>query len=310
MTPGSADADATIVITTKNRKEDLRKAIASALIQDAGPRVLVMDDGSTDGTSEMVKSEFPQVRLDRAESSRGYIVQRNRAARLSTTPFIFSIDDDAVFSSPTIVSQTLAEFSDPRIGAVAIPFIDVNKNNLVRQSAPDGDHIYLTAMFIGTAHALRRNLFLRLGGYREFFFHQGEEEDYCIRMLAAGYVVRLGRADPIHHFESSRRNFRRLDLFGRRNNVLFAWCNAPMPYFPGLLVKTSFAGMRHGFRVGRPLRMVQGLALGYAQILRRWNERRPVDRRAYLLTRRLGRQQTELADIEAQLPQAPEIAPA
>src|SRR5271170_7046039 len=96
----SPPADATVIITTKNRKDDLRKAVASALTQDARPRVLVIDDGSTDGTSEMIRGEFPTVQLERAEQSRGLIVQRNRGAALAQTPLIVSIDDDAVFSTP------------------------------------------------------------------------------------------------------------------------------------------------------------------------------------------------------------------
>lgn len=109
----SHPADATVIITTKNRKDDLRNAVASALMQDAQPRVLVIDDGSTDGTSEMIRGEFPTVQLERSEQSRGLIVQRNYAATLAQTAFIFSIDDDAVFTTPRIVSQTILEFQNP-----------------------------------------------------------------------------------------------------------------------------------------------------------------------------------------------------
>ena len=54
--------------------------------------------------------------------------------------------------------------------------------------------------------------------------HQGEESDLCIRMLAAGYVVRLGSSDPIHHFESPKRSFSRMDHFGsaKRRTVCLA----------------------------------------------------------------------------------------
>src|SRR5262249_60916052 len=108
-----------VVIVTKNRKSDLRSAILSALEQTASPEVLVMDDGSTDGTSEMVRSQFPQARLEQSVHSLGYIVQRNRAARLTSADLIVSIDDDAIFSSPRVVEQAIATFGHPRVAAVA-----------------------------------------------------------------------------------------------------------------------------------------------------------------------------------------------
>jgi glycosyltransferase involved in cell wall biosynthesis len=304
VTPVSRpSATATVLITTKNRKDELRSAIASALQQDAAPRVLVIDDGSTDGTSEMVASEFPQVQLDRVESSLGLIVQRNRGAAMCTTPFVFSIDDDATFPTPRVVSQTLVDLDHPRVGAVAIPCVNVRQDQLVQQRAPDDQGVWLTAAYIGTAHALRTDVFLRLGGYREFLFHQGEEEDYCIRMLAAGYVVRLGRSDPIHHFESPRRDLHRMDLYGRRNNVLFQWCNVPMPFVVGRMVTTTLTGLRRGVRTRRPLAMVKGLMMGYAQIFKRWGQRQPVNRDVYRLYRTLSKRSgIALPQIESQLP--------
>jgi glycosyltransferase involved in cell wall biosynthesis len=290
--------DATVIITTKNRKDDLRQAVASALMQDAHPHVLVIDDGSTDGTSDMIRTEFPTVQLERAEQSRGLIVQRNHGAALVRSQFIFSIDDDAVFTTPRIVSQTIAEFQDPCTGAVAIPFIDINYGTAIRQMAPDDRGFYVAASYIGTAHALRRDLFLKLGGYREFLFHQGEEQDYCIRMLAAGYFVRLGRADPIHHFESPKRDFRRRDLYGRRNNLLFVWCNVPLLYLPLRLLGTTINGIRAGIRVRRLPRMIHGLLMGYAAIFRYWRQRRAVPAGVYRAFRRLGQRAVQLSKVE------------
>ena len=54
---------ATVVITTRNRKELLRDAITSTLAQQEQVEIIVMDDASTDGTGEMVRAEFPMVRL-------------------------------------------------------------------------------------------------------------------------------------------------------------------------------------------------------------------------------------------------------
>src|SRR5262249_30284552 len=150
-------------------------------------------------------------------------------ARLATTPFIFSIDDDAAYSTPYVVEQTLADFDAPRIGAVAIPYIEPSKNNCLMQQAPSRERVWITDSFIGTAHALRRDVFLQIQGYRETLVHQGEERDYCIRMLDHGWLTRLGCSDPILHYESPRRDFGRMDYFGRRNDILFAWHYVPLP---------------------------------------------------------------------------------
>lgn len=290
---------ATVIITTKNRREDLGKAVASALEQTARPEVLVMDDGSTDGTAEFVSREFPSVRLERTKQSVGLIVQRNRAARLASNPILFSIDDDATFSTPTIVETTLREFGPPTVGAVAIPYVDVRKGPEILQKAPQLDGTYAAYTFIGTAHALRRDLFLRLGGYREALFHQGEEEDYCLRMLEAGFIVRAGNADPILHFESPRRSWRRMDYYGARNKILFAFHNVPRPHQPVHLVATTAKTLAWSLSPPRLITRLRGVVAGYWIGCKSWRSQKPVTREIYLLSRRIKhRGPLGLAEIE------------
>ena len=278
---------ATVVITTRNRRDELRSAIASALAQTVPVEILVIDDGSCDGSPEMVNLEFPSVRLERSVVSRGCVAQRNRAAKLAKGQVIFSIDDDAIFVSPCTVEQTLSEFDDNRIGAVAIPYIEPRKSALVRQQVPANEGIFVTDSFIGTAHAVRRDLFLQVGGYRDCLVHQGEEMDFCLRLLEAGYVVRMGRGDPINHLESPRRDFRRMDFYGRRNDILFVWHNVPIQYLLLHAIATSINGIVSGIRVGRILSMLRGTLSGYANCVKRWKDRKPVDPTIYRLSRRL-----------------------
>ena len=293
----------TVVITTKNRKDELRVALRSALDQTVHPEIVVIDDGSTDGTAELVRTEFPQARLIRHEKSRSYIVRRNEAAQLASAPVVFSIDDDAAFSSPRVIEKTLAEFDHPRVGAVAIPCVDVREDQMFRQRAPHAPELFVTDSFIGTAHAVRRDVFLHVGGYRSDLIHQGEERDFCLRMLNLGWVVRLGRADPIHHFESPNRDFRRMDFYGRRNDILFTWHNVPLPYLPLHLCGTTINGIISAARAGRFPRMLSGIITGYGECVRRWHERRPVPGDIYRLSRKLKKAgPLPLGEIEPLLP--------
>ena len=294
---------ATVVITTKNRKDDLVKSIASVLNQTSNPKVLVIDDGSTDGTSELVRRLFPQVLIDRSENSLGLIVQRNRAARMVDTPILFSIDDDAVFSTPDVLSATLREFDHPRVGAVAIPFVDVNRSPSVHQRAPQAGGIYAAYSFIGTAHALRRDIFLTLGGYREILIHQGEEEDYCARMLQAGYVTRCGTADPIHHFESPKRSWTRMDYYGARNKVLYAWHNVPFPHAVGHLGLTTTKTLFQSLRPDRFWTRSRGVLSAYGLAFAGKCDRRPLAPAIYALSQELKRRvAVPLQEIEEALP--------
>ena len=293
---------ASIVITTKNRKDELRRALISARNQTGVSEILVVDDGSTDGTYEMVAHEFPSVWILRSEQSHGLIVQRTRAAKLVTSPIIFSIDDDATFSSGTIVETTLKEFEHPLVGAVAIPFVDVNRSPTVRQLAPHPSRVYAAGSYIGTAHAIRRDLFLTLSGYREILVHQGEEEDYCIRLLDAGYITRLGNADPIHHFESPRRSWIRMDYYGARNKILYAWQNVPFPYLSGHLAITTVKTLFHSLEPSRFWTRLRGVAAGYRLCFSGRTGRNPVSRLTYRISRDLKRRTAVLIEeIEARL---------
>jgi glycosyltransferase involved in cell wall biosynthesis len=278
---------ATVMIATKNRRSDLRRAILSCLKQTAAPEVIVLDDGSTDDTSDMVRREFATVRYYRDDVSRGATAQRNRGVQLASGSIVFSIDDDAEFTSPHTVAQTLAEFASPMIGVVAIPLVNVNTSDAVLQRAPSPDGVFLLDTFWGGACAMRRDVFLRVGGYREYLRLQYEEEDLAIRILDAGYLTRLGNADPIYHYESPVRDNRRRDILGGRNKVLISWYNVPMPellfHLPGTCAKTIL----HGMRQGHGSRWALGVAKGLLTSLAQFGRRHPVRHETYRLFRRL-----------------------
>lgn len=296
---------AAVVITSKNRKDELVRAVESALGQSARPEVLVVDDGSTDGSAQAVAgrfpaSRYPQLRVIRHEHSAGYIARRNEAAAATTADVVVSIDDDATFSSPRVIEQTLREFDEPRVGAVAMPYVDVTYSPEVVQKAPSPDGCWCAFVFRGTAHALRRELFLRLGAYRPFLVHQNEEPDFCNRLCDAGYVVRLGTADPVMHYESPKRDRRRVMYFWLRNAVLIAWYNVPLPYLivhlPAIAAIQTARAAKQGY-LGSALR---GVTFGLAHIFKQWSQRKPVSRSTYRVLRVLKKNRAmRLKDVIA-----------
>lgn len=296
-----AAPDVSVLISTVNRREDVRRAVASVLAQTARVEVLVMDDGSTDGTAELVRTEFPEVRLYRSERSQGSIVQRNRGVALARAPVVVTLDDDAALPSPSTLAQTLAEFDHPRIGVVAIPVLERRVGTIMNQAPRDGR--FVGGPYNGAAAALRRELFLALGGYWPQMRYGGEELDYWIRLLDAGYVARLGSADPAEHYKSQARDLSRWHALGASSQVLWAWRDVPMPYLVPQLGAVTLNALILGLRIGRLRDKARGLLIGYATAGREFRKRRPVRRQTYRLSRLLRhRGPLSLEEIEPLLP--------
>lgn len=279
---------ATVVITTKNRKEELGRTLDSCVRQHAEIEVLVIDDGSTDETDQFVRAKYPGITIVRSEEPRGLIVQRNAAAKLARANILISIDDDAEFSSPDIVSRIVSQFDESgRIAAVAIPFINVRIDSKVQQSPPTPSGVWITNEFIGTAYAIRKDVFLAAGGFREFLFHQGEEGDLCIRLLDRGLFVRCGNSEPILHYLSPNRSWDRVNIFGQRNLILFAWFNVPLLTLGAHVIGSVINGLRWGVRHGGVRGRLRGTLLGFRDLFNSAVTRKPVRLRTYRLYRRL-----------------------
>lgn len=272
-----------IVIATKDRYEDLCRAIQSCLRLRGSVEVIVLDDGSEDPRYRKLAEQFPSISVFNDCSSRGYIFRRNEGASLAKSDIIVSIDDDAELRDPDLAAKLAVCFSDESVAVVAMPYIDVNKSERVKQEyyreelgAP------MVHSYVGTAHALRRASFLKLGGYREALVHQGEERDYSIRVLAAGYRLVISDTEPLYHYESSRRSFERMDFFGRRNDIIFHFQNTPFPSALISLPKVVVGGIVHSFRVRRFSKMMAGMMCGlYECFLTSKHPRHPVSQSVY-----------------------------
>ncbi len=243
---------ASVVITTRNRCEELRIALRSCEQQTGvSLEVLVYDDASTDGTREMVESAFPSVRYFHSQRQTGYIGLRNRGFEDARGEFVFSIDDDARFTDPETVAMVVEQFRQwPAVGAFALQFSEPNRT--ARQGfMQEIDENSEIRNYIGCAHAVRRDVFLKLGGYSEYLFHQGEERDLCLRILDAGYEIRYLKTPPIIHNPSQKRDHSRIAYLGIRNTFLFDVVNVPFPTVLWRLPADVFLLLKHRISIGQ-----------------------------------------------------------
>ena len=109
-----------VIIPSYNTRELLSRCLAS--IYSAPPdhsfEVFVMDDASKDGSPEMVRERFPQVRLTVNERNRGYAYSNNLAIRQSRGRFVYLLNSDTEVSPGAL--DHLASFLEahPEVGAV------------------------------------------------------------------------------------------------------------------------------------------------------------------------------------------------
>jgi GT2 family glycosyltransferase len=299
---------ATVVITTRNRKDDICKAIESVLRQTIPAEILVMDDDSEDGTASMVSATFPSVRVVRSETRLGLIVQRNKAAGMARGEFIFSLDDDAVYMEPDILERVVALFDNPRVGAVAMPGVNVVDGRRIQMGAksPQESIFWITNTYIGFAHAVRRDLFLKLGGYEGALFQWGEEENYCQKLYANGYVVRIADCGITEHYPNPvGRHTRAKNVWIYRNSILNIWFYAPLWLVPALWSATGARFLLFGVKKPRELPIVmEGLARGLWWAVTHPSSRNPVGFQNYIMYMRLrAAKVTPFSTVQNRLPE-------
>lgn len=281
--------DASVVITTLNRKDDLRRLLGCLADQTVRIDTIVIDDGSCDGTSEMVRREFPCVRSFRSEVPQGSARQRNYATSLAKSDIVFSFDDDVEIPAADTIARTLFDFDDQRVGAVFIPIIDTFRKREYGIVLPDQEQIYVIAAFAGCAYAVRRSIFNKVGGFREGLFMYGEEGEFCIRMLDDKFFVRCGSSRPVFHHVSPIRDLKRINFLSARNAIIFAHALVPASYYAVHFLGTTVMHLISGARSQHIGAVAKGLFSGYVLVFTGAVTRCPVSGGAYRLTRHLRR---------------------
>jgi glycosyltransferase involved in cell wall biosynthesis len=180
--------EVSVIIPTYNRRAMAREAVASVLAQrDANFELIVVDDGSTDGTSGLL-SRLTHVTVERTDR-RGPAAARNRGVACARAPLIAFLDSDDLWAPDKLARQLafMREFPDCAISQTAEMWIrdGCRVNPGLRHLKRAGD-IFLdslqTCLISPSAVVLKTALFRTLGGFDEDLA-AAEDYDLWLRIL-------------------------------------------------------------------------------------------------------------------------------
>lgn len=191
----------TIVVNTYNYGRYLPTAVASAVGQTRRPRVLIMDDASTDATEAVVRSlveQYPTLECHRSAQRRGIAATRNDAARRVGTDWIVYLDADDWLDLQFIErgEQWLDRHANLDVLTTDMTIVRDGRRPFVsRARVPDSWHRLTRRNTVVQTGFIRRSMILALGGY-DGALEPYEDWDFWIRALKAGH--RIGRLPGTH----------------------------------------------------------------------------------------------------------------
>ncbi len=282
----------TIGITTRNRRASLQRCLDSLhCLEHLAPEILIFDDGSDVPVSAGIAPP-PSVRIIRDDLAPGNIVGRNALMRNARAEMVLLLDDDAALLEGAGIERALEIMRrDEKVAAIAFAQANEDGRPWPEGMQPGrGQSPRYIAAFIGFAHLLRRDVFLKLGGYRERFVFYGEEKDYCLRLLDRGWhVVYLPDALVIHAQDASGRTPQRYLRYVTRNDCLNAIFNEPLNRVLWLVPArlALYFRMRTRWGVNDPAGPWWVIREVAANAAAAWRERKPVSRRTRAAWRHL-----------------------
>jgi GT2 family glycosyltransferase len=223
-----------VVIATRNRAERLVDSVAHLLELSGEPPVVVVDNGSTDGTADLVREAHPGVRVIRLLRNHG-AAARTIGARLLTTPYIAFSDDDSWWAAGALEQASALLAAHPRLALIASRTLVGPAEKLDPVSAemaasplpPDPSTPGAPVLgFVACGAAVRRSAFLEAGGFHPKLVLGGEETLLALDLAAAGW--KLAYVDSIvshHHPDAAPRHGR--TVMQMRNALWTSWLRLP-----------------------------------------------------------------------------------
>jgi GT2 family glycosyltransferase len=225
-----------VVMITWNRREEALRSVGRLLALPERPRVVVVDNGSDDGTAPAIRAAYPAVEVVASPVNLG-AVGRNLGVELLDTPYVAFCDDDTWWDpgSLTLAADTLDAHPDVAVLTARIlvepggredPIVPELRDSPVpgRPGLPGP----ALGSFLAGASVLRREAFTAAGGFSPKLWLGGEEELLAVDLATAGWELCYLESLTVHHEASRLRDSTRRRRDGLRNTLWFVWLRRPV----------------------------------------------------------------------------------
>lgn len=228
------NARISVVVLTHNRLSEVTRTVERLLALPEHPRVVVVDNGSSDGTVHALRQRFADVHVVALGTNLGAAGRNHGVAAVETDYVAFS-DDDTHWAPGSLEHAVRVLDASPRV-AVLSGRVLVGENQRVdptclrMKTSPlprDGLPGPALVGYMAGACVFRTAVFREVGGYEPRLFIGGEESLVSLDVLDRGYAIVYCDAVTVAHHPSPARDARLRRLMLARNAALVAWMRLP-----------------------------------------------------------------------------------
>jgi len=211
-----------VIIPTFNRRERVLKAIASVVSQTRQPdEIIVVDDGSTDGSSAAIRNNFPTVTVIRQQNS-GVSAARNTGIRAATGEWLAFLDSDDEWKPEKLEKHITFAVSHPEYRVSQTDEVWIRNGRFVnpmKKHEKRGGLFFQDALKLclvsPSAVMIRHDVFRDIGSFDETL-PACEDYDLWLRILARepiGYLEKKLVVKHGGHPDQLSRTFIAMDRF-------------------------------------------------------------------------------------------------